>query len=147
MVNVQWCSEQLSAAGYRNQDAHHQSVRTAVTLLLATLDQQNHSAETLTETLDLFNKLGRGQAIVDPRVADESAEWIQFRLGDVRPGRTVRVKSNAYEGRAGEKHNGRIGTFGAARSRQAIVYYAAAGDGDGAGHHHDPDLLEVLVNG
>lgn len=143
-IDVDWAEEQLKDAGYTDRTQESINVREAAMLLVLQFNSIDMGAAEKLEVLEMFSKLAQQHELVGRDVQSPGARWTVFELGgEVRPGATVRVRENAYEGDAGAKHNGRSGHFVAARGGQAIVQYANSTEG--TGHRHAPDKLEVLV--
>lgn len=141
---MKWVRDQLDGAGYGAVTGERRTVREMVELLFLQLDSIKWLSDSeRRDAIDIFTKLAKGYAIASDDVQNRRGNWIQFLLGDQPVGVTVRVKNNAYEGAAGEMHNGMIGKLVAARNRQAVVQYANSSEG--TGHRHSPDILEVLV--
>jgi hypothetical protein len=144
-IDIEWAEEQLSLAGYTDERSQEsKEIRNAVLLLALQFNSLDVKPVDKVTALELFNKLAQEEELVGREVQRPDARWTEFNLGgEVRPGATVRVRQNAYEGSAGENHNGMVGRFVAARGGQAIVQYANSSEG--TGHRHAPDKLEVLV--
>jgi hypothetical protein len=142
-IDVDWAEAQLEDAGYTDRTQDSIDVREAAMLLVLQFNSIDLGAATKLEVLEMFTKLAQQQELVGRDVQSPGARWSEFQLGaEVRPGATLRVREDAYEGDAGDKHNGRVGHFVGARGGQAIVQYANSTDG--TGHRHNPDKLEVL---
>jgi hypothetical protein len=93
---------------------------------LATLDLLEHwdkmdlmeKPEFAKQVLEIFVPLSQGHAIAAP---DPTYDWTQARSGAVKVGDVVRVKSDAYDGKLGAVHNGRVGVITGIRSGDIIV--------------------------
>jgi hypothetical protein len=143
-IDAKWAEAQLEDAGYTDRTQESIDVREAVMLLVLQFNSIELGAGTKLEVLEMFSKLAQQQELVGRDVQSPGARWTEFQLGaEVRPGATVRVRESAYEGDAGDKHNGRVGHFVGARGGQAIIQYANSTDG--TGHRHLPEKLEVLT--
>lgn len=145
IIDVHWAEDQLIEAGYTDKRSQKmRNIREAVMLLVVQFNNAQVATEDVGVAMELFNKLVDGHELVGRNVQAPGARWTDFQLGaDTRPGATVRVRENAYEGSAGDRHNGMVGHFVGARGGQAIVQYANSTEG--MGHRHPPDKLEVLV--
>lgn len=93
------------------------------------------------EVLEHVQSLALGYAIVKDK-PDE--RWTQVVPGEYNIGDTVRVHSNAYEGRAGLLHNGKRGRIvGVAQSKTIVLYNDAATNEES--FYHEPIKLERLL--
>lgn len=144
MTTREWAREQLQFAGYDTRNRDRASISNSIDFLFKELDQQNHTPESRRIVVELFHKLASGHAIAPRDVQGRQGKWVQFRLGDVPPGATVRVRHDAYDGELGSRHNGMIGKIVAARGGFVAVQYSESSEG--TGHRHLPDVLEVLVS-
>src|SRR6187402_272263 len=73
--------------------------------------------EQTAEALSLFEKLAKGEAVVD-----STENWIPAQSGlMIRVGATVRIAPDAFKGSPGKVHNGRIGRVVAKRSGDIII--------------------------
>lgn len=143
IVDPEWAEDQLRQAGFTGKDASGRALRESVMLLILQFNAIDEDAAHKMQALEFFGKLAQRHELVGRDVMTPGARWRPFDLGgDVRPGATVRVRENAYEGAAGDRHNGKVGKFVAARGGSVIVQYA--GSAEGTGHRHTPDKLEAL---
>lgn len=94
-----------------------------------------------TQAIELFSKLAQNQAVVE----EGEGRWAPVHVGaQVNVGDTVRVRSDAFTGQAGQTHNGRIGRVTAKRSGDIIVKTTDNRPVlDGA--HYPPSALERKV--
>lgn len=138
-TNYEWVDKELDARGYAADGEWTAKIRKAIIELLNTLDAQSlpySDRETVSSVV-------RDLVVNGPAASKEKvSKWENFRVGEHRPGATVRVRQGAYEG-SGAKHNGLTGVVTAIRGGRVLVQYL--GRTDGIGHSHHPDLLEVLV--
>jgi hypothetical protein len=132
-----WARAQMTEANYP------QEVKTAVERLLEVWYTQRHSGQTHDLTLDAFNKLAQGHAIVVADSGDET--WVQLKPGNVVIRDQVRVKFDAYSGEVGTHHNNRRGRVVAIRHGDIIVRYDDGKQPPGDGVHHSPYALEKRV--
>ena len=93
--------------------------------------------------LDFFRELALGHALLPPQKPDDP----QYRWEDARPGQlvvsdVVRVKTDAYQGSAGELHNGRSGRIVAIRGGDIHVVYDDGGIKASMPPRHSPHKLE-----
>jgi hypothetical protein len=140
-TNYEWVGKELDARGYSEDGEWTAKIRKAILELLHTLDAQSlpySDRETVASVV-------RDLVVNGPAVSKEKVStWENFRVGEHRPGVTVRVRQGAYTG-VGAKHNGLTGVVTAIRGGRVLVQYI--GRSDGIGHAHHPDRLEVLVKG
>lgn len=138
-TNYEWVGKELDARGYDENHEWTAKTRKAIIEMLNTLDAQSlpyNDRETVASVV-------RDLVVNGPAISKEKvSKWDSFRVGEHRPGITVRVRQGAYEG-AGAKHNGLTGVVTAIRGGRVLVQYL--GRTDGIGHSHHPDFLEVLV--
>ena len=143
-IDPEWAKDQLDQAGFTDSDQQLKNVREAVMMLVLQFNSIDVPDVDKLESLPLFTKLAHRMELVGRDVQTPGARWTEFQLGgEVRPGATVRVREDAYEGAAGARHNGRVGKLVAARGGQAVVQYANSAES--TGHRHTPDKLEALV--
>lgn len=95
-----------------------QEVGDAVLALLDAWDEIEISELGVAAALEAFSHLARGHALV-PENAEET--WVQAQAGFIRVGDEIRVKHDAFGGKAGETHNGRRGRIIAIRSGDVVV--------------------------
>lgn len=145
MTNMDWARDQLDLAGYTGKGkGERPQIRNSVEALLVALEKQRHPSDDYTrKVIDLFSKLALGHNIAPKGVQDVGARWVQFVLGEVPVGTTVRVKDDAYTGNHAEEHNGRVGRLAAARGGYAFVVYDESAES--VGQNHAPDKLEALM--
>lgn len=143
MTDYKKVEEQLNSLGYTEDNLENLRVRETVIELFHTLEAQDLSVEQQTTTIELFYNLAQGVVLSSAWAVPGGREthWTDFAIGQTRPGATVRVRPDAYEG-VGAKHNRLVGTLVAIRGGRAVVQYS--GRNDGVGHYHDPSNLEVL---
>lgn len=141
-VDPKWAEDQLDKAGLTARTQQARNVRESVMLLVLQFNSEDYGYDHKMQVLELFNKLAKQHELVGRDATDPGARWSEFKLGDVNPGATVRVRDEAYAGDAGNRHNGMVGKFVAARGGEAVVQYHGSPDGTGA--RHRPEKLEVL---
>lgn len=132
-----WAREQMSEANLG------QSVSTAVERLLEVWWTQNHTELTRKATIESFEKLAQGHAlVVEP---EQNEVWEALRPGNVYVRDRVRVKFDAYLNEAGRHHNNRRGVVVAVRNGDVIVRYDDGKQPPFEGVHHSPHKLEKRV--
>lgn len=133
-----WARQQLTDAGYPQQ------IKTAIERLLEVWWTQNHTHQTRQLTLEAFDKLAQGQALIPEVEGDEV--WEPVKPGSIYVRDTIRVRFDAYNDElTGRNHNGRRGVVVAIRSGDVIVNYTDGRMPEGKGVHHSPHSLEKLV--
>lgn len=139
---VDWAHDQLDKAGYELHGPHRK-MRPIVDAALDAADMVKADEEDVTLALQLLDKLMHGHPLVveeEPR----PGRWVPFELGDFGAGTRVRVKSDAYGSGIGERFNGRLGHFSAARNGQALVTFDDESGNEFASRHL-PSKLEAYV--
>lgn len=135
-VNVDWASQQLAAARVR------QGVADSVLALLAAWREMEHKPDDSAEVLDLFSRLALSNSLT-PENPEET--WVDARPGFISVGDVVRVKHNAYAGKAGITHNGRRGKVVAIRYGDIIFRSTDDITPFLDGTHHSPYKLEKRI--
>jgi hypothetical protein len=112
MIEEEWVKRQFAAAKVS------QAVGTSVLRLLEVWNTMNHTDKTARETVEVFGKVAQGHALVHEPT---EGMWVEAGPGKLVVGDTVRVNPDAFNGPAGQYHNGRIGRIVAIRSGDIIV--------------------------
>lgn len=142
-TDYSWVTEQLDLMGYSEDIPENVKTRNAVIELFHTLDASDPKNDSERNVIvELFNALALARQIAPREALGVGATWQDFIVGETRPGATVRVRRDAYEG-AGARYNGLIGTVVAVRGGRVYVQYT--GRNDSIGHSHHPDMIQVLV--
>jgi hypothetical protein len=143
MTDYKKVEEQLNSLGYTEDNLENLRVRETILELFHTLEAQDLDLEQQNSATELFYNLSQGVLLSSAWQVSggREARWADFVVGQTRPGVTVRVRPDAYDG-VGAKHNRLVGTLVAIRGGRAVVQYS--GRNDGVGHYHDPSNLEVL---
>lgn len=116
----------------------------AVVALIKTWSEINMSAtEAQKKAVQIFSKLSMGQPIVSNVNSDE--KWVVARPGNIRVGDEVMVRSDAFQGEAGQLHNGRRGRVVAVRYGDIIVNSTDNIEPEIKGAHYSPYHLNKLV--
>ena len=136
-VDLDWVKEQMTSARIRR------GAGDAVLELLEAWEAITVEDDDMAqEAISVFSKVALGHSLV----ADDGPEvWVPAQPGQLKVADIVRVKSDAYSGELGQKHNGRRGTITAIRYGDIIV---TTNDGklpqlDGV--HYTPYNLEKRV--
>jgi hypothetical protein len=136
-LDLSWAKEQLAAA--RVPAAVGQGI---LALLRAWGELRFPNEAQQNQTLDLFSRLARSEALVE----DKPEEWRPVQVGFMlRVGDTVRVRKDAFTGDAGKVHNGRVGRVTAKRSGDIIVRSTDDRQPYLDGAHYPPSALELKV--
>ena len=92
--------------------------------------------------LELFSKLAKTESIH----TDTEHQYAPVMVGfNVQVGNIVRVRSDAFQGAAGQMHNGRVGRVIAKRSGDIIVNSTDGKKPELSGAHYPPSALEIRV--
>lgn len=73
-------------------------------------------------------------------------DWIPAQRVHLRAGITVRVRRDAFEGKLGTLHNGRIGEVIAVEGGDVIVHSVERGKPPLVGAHYSPWILEMKLD-
>jgi hypothetical protein len=137
VVDANWVNEQFASA---NVDEHVQEV--VLALLENGWDGLNVDEDKLQDIFDTFITLAQGHALLKNETEES---WIPVERGFVHRGDVVRVRHDAFDGKAGQYHNGRVGKVVAVRSGDIV--FRSTDDGtpliDGA--RYSPDKLQRRV--
>lgn len=142
-IDKSWVLEQLDAAKVRDP-----MVRSEVGRIL-------DAWETIGTTVDpdvaatafpLVARLALGHSLVDTKKdSDEDEVWVDVIPGQVKVADVVRVKSEAFSGKTGQIHNGRVGKIVAIRYGDIIFKSTDNKLPDLDGAHYSPYNLEKRV--
>lgn len=133
----QWAKDQLADA------RTPQNISSFALSLLDAWWTMNHDQASAQATLDAFNALAMGHALVDP---EDDAVYEDVRPGNISRGDRVRIKPSHYSGPTGEAHNARAGKVIGIRSGDIIIRYTDGKHPPGDGVHHSPYALQKRVN-
>jgi len=136
-VNEDWVRDQFTQAKVK------QATGTAVLRLLEVWNTMNHSDQSAAEIVDVFGKVAQGHALVSQNSANEV--WVAAQPGQIKVGDEVRVKVDAYQGEAGQTHNGRRGRIVAIRYGDVVFNSEDSKTPAINGAHHSPYMLERRV--
>lgn len=137
-LDLSWAEGQIAAARVPVP------VGKAVIELLKTWGELKFPNEhQMIQALDLFNTLGRNEAVVE----ETEAKWLPVHVGfNLRIGDTVRVRKDAFKDGAGRTHNGRVGRVLAKRSGDIIVRSTDGRVPYLDASHYPPSALELKSN-
>ena len=138
-VNMDWVREQMTAAKVK------QGVGTSVLRLLEVWDTMNHKPDTAKETVEIFSKLALGHALIEPEIDEFKGSWVPTMAGQIKVADIVRVKIDAFDGAAGQIHNGRIGRVVGLRYGDIILKSVDNKEPILDGAHYKPNFLEKLI--
>jgi hypothetical protein len=138
-IDINWVKEQMTAARLK------QSVGTSILRLFEVWNTMNHENDTARETVDAFSRLALGHALVDPTPDELKGIWVAAQPGQLKITDIVRVKSDAYDGKLGQMHNGRIGKIVGIRYGDIVVKTIDNKEPQLNGSHYSPHILDKLV--
>lgn len=111
-VDYKWAKQQLNAARARR------GAGDAALELLKAWEGITIEEALIPEAVELFSTLAKGHAFT----SSDPTLWVDaFPGGPVRVGTIVRIKADAFDGKSGKIHNGRVGKVVAIRSGDVIV--------------------------
>lgn len=138
-VNYTWVNEQLAAAKVKIG-----SGKAVMALLEAWEKLPELSGPMKKEALEAFSKL----AVSTPLVVsgdEPDAIWVPLQPGQITVGDTIRVLADAFDGKLGTIHNGRVGRVTAVRYGDVIVKSTDNKQPELNGVHYSPYKLEKRV--
>lgn len=138
-LDLSWATEQLA-----NARVPVPVGRGVIKLLTSWADIDFPNEVQRDQALEIFSKLARDQALVEPTEEVWKPVMVGFAL---QVGNTVRVRSDAFSGPAGRVHNGRVGRVVAKRSGDIIVKTTDGKSPTLDGAHYPPSALEVKIQG
>ena len=139
-VNYEWIKTQLELAKVKVGSGK------AILKLLKAWEEIPELSETITdEVLSVFPSLARGHVVAAEGSDDEDYVWIDLMPGNITVGDIVRVKIDAYTGKLGTVHNGRLGKVTAVRYGDVIVNSTDSRQPPLVGVHYSPYKLEKRV--
>jgi hypothetical protein len=131
-----WAREQLDSLGVSEK------ITRGVRALLEAWEDGEIEESDKDRVLELFSQLAKGHAIA---VDSTNEVWVPGEAGDFTKTETVRVKADAFEGRVGQIHNGRVGKVVDIRSSDIIFRSTDGKEPFLDGVHYRPTNLERLV--
>lgn len=140
-VDRDWAIAQLDGAGITDP-----LVRTEVGLIIEAWEgiETTVDPEAAAEAFAIAAKLALGHSLSTP--AEETEEvWVDIIPGQVKVADTVRVRAEAFEGKTGQMHNGRVGRIVAIRNGNIIVKSTDGKNPILDGVHYSPYNLEKRV--
>ena len=111
-INETWIREQMQAARVKVGAGN------AVLKLLETWSKLKLSDNACKEAIDIFSKLALSHSLTPD---DPEEVWDDARPGFIFVGDIIRVKNTAFDGEAGQLHNGRRGKVVAVRYGDIIM--------------------------
>jgi len=136
-VNFEWVKEQLEAARVRVGSGK------AIIKLLEEWEKLKLSDNMSKEAIEVFSRLALNQAVHMPDEKD--AVWVPLQPGQITVGDEVRVLADAFDGKLGPVHNGRIGRVVAVRYGDVIIKSTDGKSPELDGAHYSPYKLEKRV--
>lgn len=137
-IDLDWVKDQMTRARVT------QNSGTSVLRLLDLWNTMNHTDKSAKETIEVFSKLALGYAIAE-ETPPIDGHWIEAQPGQLKVAEIVRVKSDAFTGPQGERHNGRICRIVAIRYGDIICKSIDDRDPVLEGTHYSPHDLEKLI--
>lgn len=123
-----------------------QSAGTSVLRLLEVWNDMNHTEASAKETIEVFSKLALGHPLVLEE-DDEKGYWIPAQPGQIVVTDKVRVKADAFLGKVGTMHNGRVCRVVGVRYGDVVVKSIDGKSPDLEGTHYSPHELEKFIAG
>jgi hypothetical protein len=135
-IDHAWAQEQLEKVGI------DKDTWVKLNELIETWNDQEFDDAKADAALEFFAELAQGHSLLP----EESEEvWMEAIRGSVHTGDVVRVLHDAYEGRMGQYHNGRIGKVVGVRN--GMIFFRSTDDIhpqiDGASYPFDKLQLRV----
>jgi hypothetical protein len=135
-VDLDWASEQLASVRAKK------AVGASVMAMLEAWKDLKHADKDSAEVLSLLSKLAMAHSLLQ----DASEEvWVEARPGAISVGDIVRVRHDAYDGKLGTLHNGRVGKVVAVRYGDIIFRSTDEKVPFLDGTHHSPHKLEKRI--
>jgi hypothetical protein len=139
-VDIDWVKDQMTRA--RIKKGSGDTVLKLIEVWNA--EYSKHSEAIAREAIEVFSKLALGHAIAEEK-APMDGTWIDCQPGQIKVADIVRVKSDAFDGVAGERHNGRVCKVVAVRYGDIIYKSIDERDPRLDGTHYSPHALEKLI--
>lgn len=136
--NIEWIHQQLQTAGLM-----HKAEGNVILGIINAVNKRQFpgfTLEDLDECMGHALSLYKGHPIVD---ANDERQWAEAIPGELSVKDIVRVKLDAYQGKVGTVHNGRVGRVSAMRNGSIHVVYENADSEMAPGH--DISVIEKLV--
>lgn len=96
------------------------------------------------KALSLVSRLALGHSLVEPAAKEEEV-WVDVIPGQIKVADTVRIKAQAFTGKTGQIHNGRVGKIVAIRYGDIIFKSTDNKNPVLDGTHYSPYNLEKRV--
>jgi len=119
-IDWQWVNDQLSGIGYTGLGKQRV---TDILLALEGDDFRHNEKEEVTKILDLARNLFLGIPVYEKKDELPEGEWVQAERGYISRKDTVRVKTDAYLGEYGIRHNGKVGRVVNVQGESISVIY------------------------
>jgi len=132
-IDFDWVKAQLTEARVRR------GAGDAVLALLKEWDKLSLEDELNREAVAIFGRLALGHALVSE---NGNEVWVSVIPGQLKVADVVRVKFNAFDGKLGKVHNGRVGVITAIRYGDIIVKSTDGKTPPIDGSHYSPYHLE-----
>lgn len=140
-VDKTWVISQLNEAGIKDP-----LVRSEVGRILDAWESIGTTVDpgVAEKALSLVSRLALGHTLVEPE-ADEEEVWVDVIPGQIKVADTVRIKAQAFSGKTGQIHNGRVGKIVAIRYGDIIFKSTDNKNPVLDGTHYSPYNLEKRV--
>lgn len=137
-IDMNWVRDQLTRGRVT------QSAGDSVIKLIELWNTMKHTDKSAKQAIDVFSKLALGHAIAEEK-APLDGKWIPCQPGNIKVAEIVRVKLDAFDGRDGGIHNGRVCRVVAVRYGDIICKTIDDRDPVIDGAHYSPHDLEKLI--
>lgn len=137
-VDIPWVKDQMTKAKIRKGSGD------MVLKLLDVWNKGDLSENLAKEALQVFKELAMGYAIAEEEVPLDG-NWVECQPGNIKVADIVKVKSDAFTGVAGPRHNGRVCRVTAVRYGDIIVKSIDDREPRLEGTHYSPHDLFKLI--
>jgi hypothetical protein len=140
-IDKKWVISQLEEAEIRDP-----LVRTEVARILDAWEGIGTTVDpdVAQKALSLVSRLALGHSLVEPKT-DEEEVWVDVIPGQIKVADTVRIKAEAFSGKTGQIHNGRVGKIVAIRYGDIIFKSTDNKNPVLDGTHYSPYNLEKRI--
>lgn len=136
--DMKWVKQQIQAAKVKKPVGN---------VVLSLVEHFNEISDLLSEedikkVVEVFSNVAQGHAIIKEK---KEEVWVPLRPGNITVSDVVRVRADAFNGSAGQLHNGRVGVVVAVRYGDVIFKSTDQKEPALDGTHYPPQALEKLV--
>lgn len=141
-IDRDWVISQLDDAGVRDP-----LVRSEVGRILEAWEGIESTVDPVAaaKAFELASKLALGHSIVSSNPEDLEEVWVDVIPGQIKVADVVRIKAEAFSGKTGQIHNGRVGKIVAIRYGDVIFKSTDNKKPDLDGAHYSPYNLEKRI--